>query len=91
MPISGLVLRLVPGSASDHIEDVLSTLSSFEVGARSALQISGVIDALDYATHDAVLNELRELRGVCAVDIVFHDFSDVTHFDRLPKAQRVSR
>ena len=91
MPISGIVIRLVPGCSPQSVAAALATLDCFELGTPQGAGMCGVIDAPDYAAHDAALDTLRDTRGVATVDLVFHDFSDVTSFDRLPRRQRISR
>jgi nitrate reductase NapAB chaperone NapD len=91
MPISGIVIRFLPdlGEAPDLSH--LSSVAHVELGTRSSSATSAVIDAPDYPAHDASLSALRDVSGVCAVDIVFHDFSDVAVFGALPEKRRTSR
>ncbi len=91
MPISGVVIRCALGVPTSEMSARLARISGLELGTCAPTGVAGVIDAPDYASHDAVLSALRDSEGVCAVDVVFHDFSDVNQFDRLPKQPRGQR
>lgn len=87
MPTSGIVIRLRSGHGAAALRARLSEhsgLAGLELGEYRSGAIAGVIDAEDYPSHDAVLSALRDRADVCAVDIVFHDFSDTSEFPKLP-------
>lgn len=89
MPVSGLVLTL----ARDHAvcAAALSDLRDFPalaLGEHSAGRLAAVLEADDYARHDAHLAALRAVPGVVWVDVVFHDFSDLRDFERPPRGSR---
>lgn len=90
MPLSGIVIR-VSADGSPAVRARIAAVQGLELGAESPAALAAVIDAPDYPAHDAALTALSQLDGVCAVDVVFHDFSDVMEFDRLPRRQRSSR
>lgn len=91
MPLSGIVIRVSAELSPAALRARVAQVPGLQLGAESRAALAGVIDAPDYAAHDAALTALSQLDGVCAVDVVFHDFSDVTEFDRLPRRQRSSR
>jgi hypothetical protein len=86
MPISGLLIRI----ASDSEQEVARTLerlrevAGLSLGEPCDAAAPAVLDALDYDAHDSALAAAMADPGVWAVDVVFHDFSDVSFFDRLP-------
>lgn len=90
MPVSGLVLT-VPRAADQAGEcsaDALAALRSLaflELGAAKDGRVAAVLDASDYPSHDAHLATLRALPQVTWIDVVFHDFSDVSDFERPPR------
>lgn len=90
MPISGIVIRLTDLAQLSALRSTFSASTELSLGEARAGAVAGVIDAPDYARHDALLEAIAEAPAVSAVDIVFHDFSDVEHFDCLPK-RRASR
>ena len=91
MPISGVVIRVARGSNLAQVSASLSACAHVELGEGSQGALSAVIDAPDYPSHDRALTELGNAAHVCAVDIVFHDFSDVTCFESLPRKPRSTR
>lgn len=91
MPISGVIVRLRDTGCALAVRAALDGRAGIELGDTMCAQIAAVIDAHDYAAHDLLLSQLRGTEGVCAVDIVFHDFSDVRAFPRLPTRQRNTR
>jgi nitrate reductase NapAB chaperone NapD len=91
MPISGVVIRLSADADQSTVRDHLAGLEGLELGQPAHDAFPGVVEGTDYARHDSLLAQLVALSGVCAVDVVFHDFSDVTEFDRLPRRQRSAR
>jgi nitrate reductase NapAB chaperone NapD len=91
MPISAIVIRLAAHTAPATVSARLAAVPGVELGDYASGALAGVVEASDYPAHDAALDALAEVHGVCAVDIVFHDFSDVTQFDRLPRRQRSPR
>ncbi len=93
MPISGLLIRFLPPESADTelVRADLASIEGLELGQVAPRGISAVLEAADYARHDAALARLQDIPGVCAVDLVFHDFSDVTEFDRLPRRQHGAR
>ena len=84
MPISGIVIRLDPGQAA-AVRSAVARSPELSFGAERTGALAAVIDAPDYLRHDALLDTLAATPGVCAIDIVFHDFSDTESFDRPPK------
>ena len=78
MPISGLVIRLREASQAASVREELKLVTCLELGQVQDNAVSAVIDALDYQSHDAALSGVQEIEGVCTVDVVFHDFSDLT-------------
>jgi hypothetical protein len=91
MPISGVVIRLSVGADPRQVRAQLDAVDGLALGEPAHRAFPGVLDGRDYAAHDHALALLASLAGVCAVDVVFHDFSDVTEFDRLPRRQRSAR
>jgi nitrate reductase NapAB chaperone NapD len=91
MPISGVVIRVAAGTDLARVSSSLGACAHVELGEGSLGALSAVIDAPDYPSHDRALTELGNAVDVCAVDIVFHDFSDVTDFESLPRKQRSTR
>ena len=90
MPITSLVVSLIP-EASEHLKrtcDRLQKLGSLELGQPQGLRLPVVVDADSYAIHDESLEALRNDPEVMLVDVVFHDFSDVTTFGQRPKRRR---
>ncbi len=87
MPISGLVIRTLntTARARSALLTELRQVDGLALGETAAHGISAVLEAPSYAEHDASLNQLGELTGVSAIDIVFHDFSDVTQFGAMPR------
>jgi hypothetical protein len=85
MPISGIVIRLTDATHERALRDAFEACAELSLGDAQSGAVAGVIDATDYLRHDALLAALARMTAVCAVDIVFHDFSDVEHFDRLPQ------
>jgi nitrate reductase NapAB chaperone NapD len=96
MPVSGLVLTLpataatgaVAVTAGATLTDTLARLRSLpflELGQADERRVAAVLDAPDYPTHDAHLDALRALPEIHWVDVVFHDFSDVSEFERPPR------
>lgn len=89
MPISGLVVTL----DRDHTACAaalaeLRAVPALELGEHSAGRLAAVLEADDYAVHDARLAALRAVPGVVWVDVVFHDFSDLRDFERPPRGSR---
>jgi hypothetical protein len=84
VPISGIVIRLTPGLDARGGSAQLASTPHLELGSARDSNIAAVIDAPDYPSHDAALRQIQSAAPVCAVDIVFHDFSDVTDFDFAP-------
>lgn len=91
MPISGIVVRLTDRAQTASFRAAHHGRAWLELGVDHEGAMAAVIDAPDYGEHDALLDGLRDDLRVCAIDIVFHDFSDVSEFPRLPKTQRASR
>jgi uroporphyrinogen-III synthase len=87
MPITGVIVRF-ESAASRPDPASLRGLTHVAIGSDTASACSAVVEAPDYAAHDAALAALGALPGVCAVDIVVHDFSDVTEFDGQPRGRR---
>jgi nitrate reductase NapAB chaperone NapD len=90
MPISGLVIRLEPSEQgpSGELLDDLARVRGLSVGPVRGSALAAVLDADDYATHDAALEGVQRLPRVCSVDVVFHDFSDVEGFGSMPRSRR---
>jgi hypothetical protein len=90
MPISGLVIRLVCTDLAQRAEalETLSGITGLELGLNHAAGVAAVLDAPDYVGHDAALARIGEAPFVCAIDVVSHDFSDVEHFEGLPRTKR---
>lgn len=85
MPISGLVITTSPGAAhsdSSAAVTILRALPFLELGIVEGVHSAAVLSGDDYASHDAHLATLRALPEVLWVDVVFHDFSDVSEFER---------
>ena len=91
MPISGIVIRVHDARAVNALRASMTQLQGVELGAQRDGALAASVDALDYPTHDALLDAIRAHPSVYAVDLVFHDFSDVSNFPQLPKRQRASR
>lgn len=85
MPISGVIIRFESASDPARARAGLECVPALELGATVEGAVVGVIDAGDYAGHDAALDRVAAAADVCAIDIVFHDFSDVHEFTRLPR------
>jgi nitrate reductase NapAB chaperone NapD len=89
MPISGVVVTLDRDHATCAAALAeLRAFSALELGEHAAGRLAAVLEADDYATHDARLVALRAVRGVVWVDVVFHDFSDLRDFERPPRGSR---
>jgi len=93
MPITGLVLTLDAhgeraGAARDRTLATLRAFAALQLGELVAGRVPAVLEADDYAAHDARLDELRGVPGVAWVDVVFHDFSDLRDFERPPRERR---
>ena len=90
MPISGLVVRSThrEPELAEALTAGLADLAHVEVGESRKGAAAVVVDAEDYEAHDLALERIRALPGVCAVDVVFHDFSDVNDFGRRPAGRR---
>lgn len=90
MPVTGLLVRTVEplGPERDALLLELTGIHGIELGESAPHAVCAVLEAPDYAGHDASLAQVRDLEGVSAVDIVFHDFSDVTQFGALPSRRR---
>ena len=88
MPVSGLVIRTVDDARGDATQTALAKVSGLSLGAEQNSATPAVLEALDYATHDAALAQLLNVDGVCAVDVVFHDFSDVSEFGGMPRGRQ---
>ena len=88
MPISGIIIRLKSANSAEALHAPIVPRDGVSFGLQRDAALAAVIDAPDYATHDRLLSSLRDAPEVCAVDIVFHDFSDVNGFVKLPARQR---
>ena len=84
MPVSGLVIRTVGKARDAGTHAALAEVSGLSLGAEQNSATPAVLEAHDYAEHDAALQQLLDIDGVCAVDVVFHDFSDVSEFGGMP-------
>jgi len=91
MPISGIVVRLKNANSAEALRAWIVPRGGLSFGVQRDAVLAAVVDAPDYATHDHLLSSLRDAPDVCAVDIVFHDFSDVNEFVKLPARQRNTR
>ena len=91
MPISGLVVTLDRDrNACAAARAELGAFPALELGEYAAGRLAAVLEAEDYAAHDARLTELRAVHGVVWVDVVFHDFSDLCDFERPPRGRRAA-
>ena len=90
MPISGIVIRVHPGQAA-AVRGAVALSPELSLGDERMGALAAVIDAPDYLRHDALLDTLARTPGVCAVDIVFHDFSDTESFDRPAEQPGITR
>jgi nitrate reductase NapAB chaperone NapD len=88
MPVSGLVIRTVDDARGDATHAALAAVSGLSLGDAHNSATPAVLEALDYADHDAALQQLLNIDGVCAVDVVFHDFSDVSEFGGMPRGRQ---
>jgi hypothetical protein len=91
MPVSAIVIRLAPDAQPELAARELAAVAHVELGARTPNALAAVVAADTYPEHDAALDALGRSSGVCSVDIVLHDFSDVTQFDHLPRRTRSQR
>ena len=93
MPISGLVIRLVCKDFAERTQtlDSLARIDGLELALDHVAGVAAVLDAPDYARHDAALSQVADTHGVCAIDVVSHEFSDVEQFDHLPRQKREMR
>ena len=90
MPVSGLVIRFAspPLRTATRATNAIAEVSGLSLGAQQNSATPAVLEALDYAAHDAALQQLLNIDGVCAVDVVFHDFSDVSEFGGMPHGRQ---
>lgn len=86
MPLSSLVVSLTPAPLVDETcKRLVLDIVGLELGVANGRRVPAVLDAPDYETHDSSLEALRQDVGVLFVDVVFHDFSDVSTFASRPK------
>ena len=90
MPVSGLVIRTVGDARRDSTHTALAKVSGLSLGSEQNSTTPAVLEASDYAAHDAALQQVLDIVGVCAVDVVFHDFSDVSEFGGMPRGRQRS-
>jgi len=88
MPVSGLVIRTVSDARRDATHTALADVRGLSLGDEQNSATPAVLEASDYAAHDAALQQLLDIAGVCAVDVVFHDFSDVSEFGGMPRGRQ---
>lgn len=91
MPISGVIIRASDRARAEALRRELSDHSGLTLGEVESTALPAAVEAEDYPAHDALLEDLCRTAGVCAVDVVFHDFSDVTEFPGQPARRRKSR
>ena len=86
MPLSSLVVSLAPEPVvNETCRRLALDITGLELGVANGRRIPAVLDAPDYETHDSSLEALRQDAGVLFVDVVFHDFSDVSTFASRPR------
>lgn len=88
MPLSSLVVSLTPAPLAETCTRLASDITGLDLGVPNGRRVPAVLDAPDYETHDRRLEALRQDEGVLFVDVVFHDFSDVSTFASRPKRRR---
>lgn len=89
MPISGIVLTLVPESRTRR--DLLDSLSEdkrFTPGETQEDRLPLVCETPDMPSHRAAWHELEAMPGVRFVELAYHDFSDVEDFGEQPPPRR---
>lgn len=91
MPVSGIVIRLAAGAEPSALSAELGALRGLALGDATPQGLACVVEAADYPTHDQLLDHVNGHPSVRAVDVVFHDFSDVNEFDTLPRRRRGAR
>ncbi len=92
MPISSLVLSLHANGRKDSLartcERLRREVPGLELGLAQGVCVPAVLEAGAYEQHDEGLRRLRDDEDVAFVDVVLHDFSDVSEFGRRPRRRR---
>jgi hypothetical protein len=92
MPITSLVLTLREDRpAGDALARLRRDVPELELGDPQGARLPAVLDADTYENHDRGLRQLRDHQDVSFVDVVFHDFSDVTDFNQRAPRRREQR
>jgi hypothetical protein len=91
MPISGLVLTLLPGEA-DRAEllGLLHDDQRITVGELVDGCLPVVTETGSHDEHEGLWRELESQGSVLNVRLAYHDFSDVEDFGNRPKTRRHS-
>lgn len=81
MPILGVVLtHPTPMRLADTVSAVPGVIA---VGEPTGNRLPAVLETAQKRDDEALLDALRALPGVLAVDLAFADFSDLTHPDEV--------